>query len=298
MQRLLLFDSSIKRILGFLLVLFMIGVTITSAMAMTWEPASKYVLSPGTELDGQIVLYDIPFIYEPEVTVQGPFITVIDEIRQGDLLIIEYTLNVPENTPINRYPIIFSASEGDESVETTTIVDVQGKAFSAIHYLFSQQVFRSILFYTSLFVGIVVIIILFKNHVHNPFHKRSLVYTVILLSCIIGIVILYYQSDIIVKHPGANFTQSFRIESTQEHLGSMQILRNENTPIAADWVTFDDTGNPFIFFSTRIREEYMFKTHIDIPDIVKSGVYYYDIKIVYMGEKESEIITKRFRVVS
>ena len=62
-------------------------------------------------------------------------------------------------------------------------------------------------------------------------------------------------------------------------VGYLIIERNEKTNSVKDWVSFENNSQIRYFSDSLIKE----KIYVDIPDVVESGTYYYNVKIVYLS---------------
>lgn len=288
----------IKGIMALIAALAMIAATITGAMAASLEPDKQYILTPSEVLEDTLVVYDIPFGVTASASAMAPWqlLTITDEERKSDLLIISYTIDIPQKTPIDRYQETIMVTVGDETINGTVTIDVQNAVVADVAHFFSMHIIKQAVLFLLFLLFVVYLVIVYNRYMKRKLHKQGYVLLVIFFALCIGGFIIFTQTNVFVKHPGSDFTQTITVTEYSTKIGSIQISRNPDTPITADWVTFSGTNNSFVFYTMQSRDDKKFDVHIVVPTSVVPGVYKYDAKITYLGE-EPKIITKKFRVV-
>ena len=277
------------RILAIAIVVLMLIITIQGALAQQFEPIEHHIVSPGDMIEGQIVISGVS--EDISLEAEGDFLRISDQDRRGDLLIADYVIEVPQDAHVDRYTALFTA--GNLTAETT--IDVQGEAFMEFYNLIHQDGFGTAVIVLIFLSAIIFLSVTYFKKVRRSMRKKSYVYIIILISLIIGFLILYTQTNLIVKQSGSSFRQSIDIQGDTDGVASLRISRNNLTPETADWVTFNHTGETILWLSLKQGQKREVIVDIDLP-IVDSGYYRYDVEIEYFGETSVETVQKGFRV--
>jgi len=270
----------------------MVVATIVGAMALTFGPQESYLMTPGSTEEGQLILYDLA-TSDPVVTENDPFLDFIRESQQDDTYIIDYRVTIPDKVDIDLYDIPVSANDGEAN--TTIRVAVQRKAIVGIVNFFEQRFIRNLVISLIFILVFLLLVLQYRRYLKRKMPFGTIITSLLILTLIMGGLVLLTQTNLIWKHPGTDFHQKITLQEDEQVIGSMRIIRDENTPGAADWVTFQESNTSYIFFTLEEYEYRTFILDIQLPDALNPGGYRYAVQVNPL-DGEGEIIEKSFRV--
>jgi len=257
----------------------MFSITVYCAHAETIE------LARGESRNGTIALYDV---YNFSVaTVNGPFFMITDQEITGTDQIISYVVTVPQNTPINVYDVIITY--GDVSYNVTVVV--QPNWWISIKEFFMDSLIGKLLLIIFIIAGVVFLIAQYRKFLKKKLVGKGLIVIVLLFTLVMSVFLIITQSSLVYKHAGDSFNKKILLG---EGVGSARVIRSTTTPSVADWISFKNTNDSYMFFTSDGYDKLFYI--VNVPTIIDKGVYEYIIRINYVNGDETEY-AESFRVI-
>jgi len=113
---------------------------------------------------------------------------------------------------------------------------------------------------------------------------KLLMIFLLIAAVLMAFIITMMQTNVLVKHSGTEFTKSFSIKSISSETdgGYIRIARHDDTPIAYEWVRFDN-NETYKFFSIDKLQIKWEKIYFDLPENLEQGKYSVNIIIDYIS---------------
>jgi hypothetical protein len=306
---------TLKHILYFAFGAVLFFGTIVAAMAVEYDNVDEITIAPGQILESYLVLEN--FSGEGVASTQkNKFISFdgfytyefFDAKKITDSTYsLRYTIEIPSNTEIGPYTQEIAITENNKTIFIPVKINVQGEAFTKATNFFNSNASIG-KFKFGIGAGILLILIIATSLIMIITNKQSggasmprNKYSVFLILLIIFAIIMstffvLLETNLIFKQKGSTFESKIDIDKEingEVGTGYIRLLRNTETPSALDMVAFED-GKNVNFFSITTSEQLSKKLRINVPEVIESGVYYYDIEIII--NQKSFLLTKSFRI--
>lgn len=119
----------ISVVLKVLFGIFLFFGTIYFANAVTYDNYDYYIITPGTNISGSVIMYDVQNNISVDEYNSWLTINDINRVDKG-IYLVDYSLSIPDNTPIDFYKINMTVIDGDNMYDYTIRTEVQTQLFA------------------------------------------------------------------------------------------------------------------------------------------------------------------------
>jgi hypothetical protein len=295
----------IKRFIIFFIILFMIIITIMGASALNVDNDDYFVMKPGEEMTGHFIITGLKLdgvarVGEGFVSFAGKQSFDLEKATgiSQDAILVEYNIKIPPDQELDNYRQKIMIETLDETKEMIVSIDVQNEVVAKTTKAFNEN--KNLFFIALIFISLLVIII-FLASMKFPKHGNNVFLLILIIMLFIAMVfagfIIINETNIYYKHPDdvVNNTINIRDVVGDNNLGGGYVVieGNEKTPSAYQMVSFDDGGRTH-YFSISQGEDVSVDVILSITDLIESGTYYYDVRVVMNGQ--NYVLERSFRV--